>query len=135
MEQYEQDEIEYQEGEEDEEKEGIRIHLAEGIFITLLLITTEGIGAILSWATFAGAIISEVINGAVGIAVEIYLFFRGARGARQLAVFGLGIFIDEMDGGFFPTETILWLITWYLINHPKTMEKMGPAAQIAELGK
>lgn len=143
MEQAEQNQIEYSENEWEEEdgnekaeiEQGPRIHLPEGIFIALLLITAEGISFFLSWATGVGLIASEVIDGVIGIAIELYLILKGVRGARQLATFGLGVLIDEMDGGFFPVETILWLITWYLINHPRAMEKMGSAAQAAKLGK
>ncbi len=112
-----------------------KIGLPEGIFVSLIVLTMDGVEALVD-ITGVGIILGEIINFVGGGAVEIYLFLRGARGTSQLVTMGVGTVLDGVTSSALPIKTITWLITWYLFNHPKivkTAEKLtGGAAKVAE---
>lgn len=121
--------------EEQNQEEQKKIGLPEGIFVTLVVLTMDGVEFLVDLTGF-GIIIGEIINFVGGGSVEIYLFLKGARGTRQLATMGVGTVLDGVTSSALPIKTITWLITWYLFNHPKvveTAEKLtAGAAKIAE---
>jgi len=116
--------------EEQNQEEQKKIGLPEGIFVTLVVLTMDGVEFLID-LTGVGIIIGEIINFVGGGAVEIYLFLKGARGARQLVTMGIGTVVDGATSSALPIKTITWLITWYLFNHPKILEKAAGVAAIA----
>jgi len=116
--------------EEQNQEDQKKIGLPEGIFVSLIVLTMDGVEFLVD-LTGVGIIIGEIVNFVGGGAVEIYLFLKGGRGARQLATMGVGTVLDGVTSSVLPIKTITWLITWYLFNHPKVIEKVAPVAQIA----
>jgi len=115
---------------EEQNEEQKKISLPEGIFMTLVVLTIDGVEALIG-ITGVGIIIGEIVNFVAGGAIEIYLFLRGARGTRQLVTMGIGTVVDGSTSSILPIKTITWVITWYLFNHPKVVEKVAPVAQVA----
>jgi len=116
--------------EEQNETEQKKIGLPEGIFVTLVVLTMDGVEFLVSITGF-GIIIGEIVNFVGGAAIEIYLFLKGARGARQLVTMGIGTVLDGVSSSALPIKTITFLITWYLVNHPKITEKVAVVAAVA----
>ncbi len=116
--------------EEQNETEQKKIGLPEGIFMTLIVLTMDGVEFLVDW-TGVGIIIGEIVNFAGGGAVEVYLFLRGAKGVSQLATMGIGTILDGATSSALPIKTITWCITWYLFNHPKITEKVAKVAAVA----
>ncbi len=113
----------------DEEQK--KIELAEGIFVTLIMLGMDGTELLVALTGY-GIIAGEIINFTGGAAFEIYLFLRGARGTRVLVTWGIGMVADGVTSSAFPIKSITWFITWYLFNHPKVLAKAGGVAKIVE---
>jgi len=116
--------------EEQNQDEQKKIGLPEGIFMTLVVLSIDGVELLIG-ITGIGIIIGEIVNFVGGGAMEIYLFLRGARGAKQLVTMGVGTVLDGASSSILPIKTITWCITWYLFNHPKILEKAAGVAAIA----
>jgi len=117
----------------DEEQK--KISLPEGIIMVMIVLCAD-IAEILVDLTGFGIIIGEIINFVVGIGLQLWLFMKGIKGFWKLASWGIGTLLDGVLAGFLPIKTITLIITIYLVNHPKIVEKVeqatGGVAKIAE---
>jgi hypothetical protein len=95
-----------------------KISLPEGILVTLLIGSMD-LAEILLDLTIVGIIIAAVINFIGQCAIEVYLFLRGGRATKKMVISAIGGLLDGVTFSFLPIKTITWLITWFIINHPK----------------
>ena len=112
------------------EEEQKKISLPEGILMLEVVILADAIEIFVGLTGF-GIIIGEVSNFAFGAVIEGWLLLKGLRGARNLASMGIGTILDGVSTSILPVKTITMIITIYLVNNPKILEKAAGVAAIA----
>ena len=121
--------------EEQNQAEQKKISLPEAIIMVMIVGLADAV-EILIGLTGIGIIIGEIINFVVGAGIQLWLFMKGIKGFWKLASWGIGTLLDGVLAGFLPIKTITLIITIYLVNHPKIVEKAtkatGGMAKIAE---
>lgn len=115
---------------EEEQEQPKKISLPEGIFMMEVVVLADVVEILVDLTGF-GIIIGEIINFATGAMIEGWLLMKGLRGTRNLVSFGVGTILDGVTTSFLPVKSITMVITIYLVNHPKVLEKVGKAAAIA----
>lgn len=110
--------------EENEIQEKI-IGLPETILMTLLVGVEElAEFAILVFTLGLGIIVVEVMNGAVGGVLEMYMALRGGKGIVKWIVQPIGAFINGISGCLLPGKTVAMLTGIWVINHPAMLAKI-----------
>lgn len=100
------------------------IGLPETILMTLLVGGEELLEfAILMITLGAGIIVVEVMNIAVGAALEMYMLLRGGKGVMKMIVQPIGSFINGISGCLLPGKTVAMLVGIGVINHPEFISK------------
>lgn len=100
------------------------IGLPETIFMTLLVGMEEFVEFLILVITLgAGIMVVEVMNGAVGGALEMYMALRGGKGVVKWIVQPVGAFINGISMSLLPGKTIAMLVGIWAINHSEAIEK------------
>ena len=120
--------------EEQNKEDQNKISLPEGLIIGMIVLSADVIETLIA-LTGVGIIIGEVINFATGAVIEFWLFMKGIKGFWKLASFGIGVVADGATSSFFPIKTLTFLITIYLINHPKIAKVSSLAKAETTRGK
>ena len=77
-----------------------------------------------------GIMVVEVMDGAMGGVLEMYMGLRGPGGITKWIVEPIGTFINGISGSLLPGKTVATAVGIWVINHPEALAKA-----IAVVGK
>lgn len=109
------------------------IGLPETIFILLLVGMEELVEFFILVITLGtGIMVVEVMDGAMGGALEMYMGLRGPGGIIKWIVEPIGTFINGISGSLLPGKTVATAVGIWVINHPEVIDKLaGAVAKVA----
>ncbi len=125
------------EEEKSQPKVGLPLALIVILALLVLGLLESGVDLIstvgsLGGLTGFGIMVSEILNGIAGFAVEIWMFMMGARGFRQLGTFAAGTVINGLAGDAFGflIEPLAVAIAIYFINHPEKAKGISAVTKL-----
>ena len=111
------------------------IGLAETILV-LMLVGIEELfeAAILVFTLGAGILVTEIMNGAMAMLIEMYMLLRGGKGVKKLIVTPVCAMIDAATGGLAPGKFIGLAMGIWMINRPEKFGALESVAGVKKMG-